>query len=203
MKIAFFSKHSSVAPVEAALPLTPLVTQIDMAAFRAEHLDFVWLVLQRFGVTGADLEDATQEVFMVVHRRIGEFDGGAKITTWLYAIAQRVALATRRKKSSRREVGDEALHDTATGTESDPEHSASQREARVALEAILDTMDPDKRAVFVMFEIEELECETIAELIGVPIGTVHSRLHHARKDFERAVIRYRARNNLGSGGNTR
>ncbi len=60
---------------------------LDFVSVRTKHLEFVWLTLQRFGVREADLDDAVQEVFVVVHQRLWEFDGRAKVTTWLFAIA--------------------------------------------------------------------------------------------------------------------
>lgn len=179
--------------VEATLTAAPALSPPDVAAMRAAHLDFVWLSLQRLGVRDADLEDALQEVFIVVHQRIAEFDGRAKVTTWLFAIAQRVAMSTRRRSRVQREQPSDELPDRPAGLESDPEHACSQRERREFLRAILDELEPDKRAVFVMFEIEAMECEAIADLLGVPVGTVYSRLHHARKCFEKAVLRVRAR----------
>lgn len=171
---------------------------LDFVSVRTKHLEFVWLTLQRFGVREADLDDAVQEVFVVVFQRLAEFDGRAKVTTWLFAIAQRVAMAARRRAASRREVDADALPEPPSGPESDPEHAATQREARRRLAAILDEIEPEKRAVFVMFEIEGLECEAIAEMIGVPVGTVYSRLHHARRAFERALTRLHAREAHGS-----
>jgi RNA polymerase sigma factor (sigma-70 family) len=74
-----------------------------------------------------------------------------------------------------------------------PEHAASDRQARARLESMLDELDPDKRAVFVMFEIDRMSCDEIAALVGVPVGTVYSRLHGARKAFEKSLARWRAR----------
>ncbi len=106
-------------------------------------------------------------------------------------------MTSRRRAASRREVAVEALPDPPSGPESDPELAAAQQEARRRLALLLDELEPDKRAVFVMFEIEGLECEVIAEMIGTPVGTVYSRLHHARKAFERALARANARGSLG------
>lgn len=178
--------------MDATLPLPLRAPPLDFTAVRDAHLEFVWLTLQRFGVREADLDDAVQEVFVVVHLRLGEFDGRAKVSTWLFAIARRVAMAYRRREA-RREVSMEALPDPPSGPEFDPEQAAARQEARQRLEAILDEIDPDKRAVFVMFEVEGLECDAIAEMTGVPVGTVHSRLHHARKAFERSLARSNAR----------
>jgi RNA polymerase sigma-70 factor, ECF subfamily len=133
-----------------------------------------------------------QEVFVVVHQRLHTFDGSSRITTWLFGISMRVAAAHRRRAYRRREqMGD--LPDDATDGAASPEEAAATRQAQARLSAILDTMDLERRALFVMFEIDELPCDEIAQLLGVPVGTVHSRLHAARKDFEAAVRRFDAR----------
>lgn len=185
-------------PVELALtpdhaPPRPL----DVTAIHAAHAGFVWLLLQRFGVRERDLEDALQEVFVVVHQRLHTWDPSCRITSWLYGIAQRVAIAWRRKAHVRREHAVEVVPEPPQGDARTPEHEASDAEARARLEAILDELDPDKRAVFVMFEIDGLSCDEIADLLGTPVGTVYSRLHSARKAFEKSLSRWRARDAHG------
>ena len=168
---------------------------LDVTAIHAAHADFVWATLQRFGVRDADLEDMLQEVFIVVHRRLDSFDGVSRITTWLYGICMRVAAAHRRKAHVRRERAVEEVPEEnmdRTGQES-PEEAAMRKQGRERLEEILDSMDLERRAVFVMFEVEELSCDEIAALSGVPVGTVYSRLHKARKEFESALSRIKAR----------
>jgi RNA polymerase sigma-70 factor (ECF subfamily) len=173
---------------EPAPPLGETVEQVYH-----DHAEFVWACLQRFGIRDRDLDDALQEVFVVVHQRLASFRGEARMTTWLYSICLRVAQAHRRRGYVRRELSvdrftDDTLHDLAT-----PEDELALRQRRHVLGAILDELDLEKRALLVMFEIDELPCEDIAALLAVPLGTVYSRLHGARKAFEKAVARYRAR----------
>lgn len=154
------------------------------------HADFVWRTLQRLGVRDSDLEDALQEVFIVVHRKLHTFDGSARLTTWLYGIALRVAAAHRRRAHLRWEQPMAAPEEAAIDTdEQDPERAYLLRESRQRLSQVLDSLSLDKRAVFVMFEIEGLTAIEIAEIVGVPVGTVHSRLSAARADFARAAER--------------
>ncbi|GAC1599499.1 MAG: RNA polymerase sigma factor [Polyangiales bacterium] len=168
---------------------------IDVTAIHAAHADFVWTTLQRFGVRDADLEDMLQEVFIVVHRRLDSFDGTSRMTTWLFGIAMRVAAAHRRKAHVRRERSVEEVPENVSETNpvENPEQATIRMEGRARLHHILEQMDLERRAVFVMFEIEELSCEEIAKTIGVPVGTVYSRLHKARKEFEAALSRTNAR----------
>jgi RNA polymerase sigma-70 factor (ECF subfamily) len=164
----------------------------DLLSIHAEHADFVWLTLQRVGVAPADIEDCLQEVFIVVHQRLGSFDGSSRMTTWLYGICIRVASAYRRRSYRRRERTGEEVQEAIDEGES-PELAASRAEAQDRLRHVLDEMDIEKRALFVMFEIDEVSCEEIAEILGIPIGTVYSRLHSARKEFESALRRLEAR----------
>jgi RNA polymerase sigma-70 factor (ECF subfamily) len=160
----------------------------------AEHADFVFASLQRFGIRDNDLEDLLQEVFVVVHRKLHTFDGSSRMTTWLYAISLRVAAAHRRRAHVRREQSvDPVPEPSGSHTSGDPEAALQRGQARRQLEAILDELDLDKRAVFVMFEIDELSCDEIAVVVGAPVGTVYSRLHAARAAFREAVARHRAR----------
>lgn len=186
-------------PVDLALTTTDDAPSapLDVTSIHAAHAGFVWLLLQRFGVRERDLEDALQEVFVVVHQRLHTYDPRCRITSWLYGIAQRVAIAWRRKAHVRREHAVEVVPEPPHGDARTPEHEAADSEARARLEAILDELDPDKRAVFVMFEIDGMSCDEIAALLGAPVGTVYSRLHGARKAFEKSLSRWRARDANG------
>lgn len=168
------------------------VTSLDVADVYRAHAPFVWTSLQRLGVRPSDLDDVLQEVFVVVHKRSESFDGSSKMTTWLFGICMRVASGYRRRSFRRREEFVEEPHEHAVATDS-PESDLASRESRRRLEELLDELDLDKRAVFVMFEIDEVPCEEIAQIFGVPVGTIYSRLHAARKDFQKALARMHAR----------
>jgi RNA polymerase sigma-70 factor (ECF subfamily) len=156
-----------------------------------EHAEYVWTSLQRLGVHDADLEDVLQDVFIVVHRRLRTFDGSSKMTTWLFGICRRVASAYRRRGFRRNEMC--VAEPEPDADAASPEHELTAAESRRRLDELLDELELDKRAVFVMFEIEELPCEDIAQILGVPLGTVYSRLHAARKAFQKALARMHAR----------
>jgi RNA polymerase sigma-70 factor (ECF subfamily) len=157
---------------------------LDVAQIYAKYAPLLWRSLQRTGVPEADLPDALQEVLLVAHRRLASFDGQSKLTTWLFGICLRVAATQRRARRRRREESlDQRAAPPALVETDHPEQQALARDARRRLEAALDGLDPEKRAVFVMFEIEGMACAEIAELLGVPKGTVFSRLAHARRAF--------------------
>lgn len=153
-------------------------------------------MLQRFGVRAGDLEDMCQEVFVVVHQRLHTCDPSAKMTAWLYGICMRVASTHRRRAYRRYEHPDDATDAVAPASEG-PERRAMAHQAQARLQAMLDEVELERRAVFVMFEVDEMSCAEIAEVVGIPIGTVHSRLYAARRDLTQVVARWRARESRG------
>ncbi len=169
---------------------------LDVAHVYRQHGDFVWRSLQRMGVDESHLEDVFQEVFVVVHRKAHTFDGSARATTWLYGICLRVASAWRRRAWVRRERSTEAVPEMPSSAS--PERQVQHQQARETLQHVLDKMDVNKRVVFVMYEIEELSTKEIATALGVPLGTVLSRLHAARSQFRAIVGRIEAQTKEGT-----
>lgn len=169
----------------AAVQATPARASLDVRAVHDAHSDFVWATLYRMGVREADLPDMLQEVFVVVHRRLGSFDHSSKLTSWLYGICRKVAAAHRRRPHVRREyLMDEMPHEAGGATSED---ELEARQAQGTLERVLRAMHVDRRTTFVMYEIDGLSGEAIAELVDVPVGTVYSRLHAARREFKEAL----------------
>jgi RNA polymerase sigma-70 factor (ECF subfamily) len=175
-----------LSPAASARPL-------DVLAVHEAHGDFVWCSLQRLGVRPSDLDDVFQETFIVVHKRLHSFDSTSQMTTWLFGICLRVAAAYRRRAWFRREIPTAEPPDVGEAAASElPDAQYALRQASATLERVLSLMDLEKRAVFVMFEIDELPGETIAEVLGVPVGTVWSRLAAARKQFQSKLSRVRS-----------
>ena len=123
---------------------------------------------------------------MVVHKKLAEFERRSLVRTWLYGIAVRVASDHRRRVRRRRELVTDVPPELLT--DESPDDTAMMREARVLLDRILDTLDDDKRAVFVLYEIEQLAMNDVATAIGCPLQTAYSRLHAAR-DLVQSSIR--------------
>ena len=138
------------------------------------------------GVNERDVMDAVQKVFMTAHRRLPEFDGRSALKTWLCGIALRVASDYRRSAVSRREVLVAETPTTAT-YEADQLRRLESLERLAVLDAVLAALPVEQRTVFVLFELEEVPGEAIAELLAVPEGTVRSRLRLARRAFSRLV----------------
>ena len=189
MKLSPSRVHSSKVanPSLAQRAVEPDVI-LNVTQLHDEYADFVWRSLQRLGVTPSSLEDALQDVFVVVHRKLDSYDGTCKLSTWLFGICLRVASAYRRRAYLRHEVASLGTRDAKDEAPSaDPEHNALRREAERRLERCLGAMEIARRAVFVMFEIEGMPTAAIADLLGIPKGTVHSRLHKAREEFAAAL----------------
>lgn len=145
----------------------------------------VWRTMRRLGLREADVEDLAQEVFVVVHRRLPEFEGRSKVSTWVYGICVRVAADHRKRAHVRYESPSAEVPEPSVGPS---QTDALQRtEARALLDAVLEQLDDDKRAVFVLYELEELPMAEVATAVGVPLQTAYSRLHGARRLVDQAV----------------
>jgi RNA polymerase sigma-70 factor (ECF subfamily) len=149
----------------------------------------LWRLLRRLGVSNADADDATQEVYLIVAERRAEILPG-KERAFVYGTALRVAHSRLRRRDRSVE-----LDEPSTAADDAPgiEDLLDQHEARRLLDELLEQMPFELRAVFVLFEIEELSTIEIAEALELPRGTAASRLRRAREDFQARVTRFRAR----------
>lgn len=155
---------------------TPMV--LDARQVFVEHAAFVLRVVRRLGIAPGDVEDVAQEVFVVVHRKRATFNGNSTVRTWLFGIAMRVASDHRRRAHVRREHVTAEVPDT--GIEAEQPAALRQRELSQQLQRALDELDDDKRAVFVLYELEDVPMAEIAQSLGCPLFTAYSRLREAR-----------------------
>lgn len=158
-----------------------------------QNFDFIWRTLRRLGVSASDLPDATQEVFVVVHRQLGAFEGRAKVTTWLFKIALRVARDRRRRAHVRRELPGSDVLETIADPCDDVTARLERRDDLALFDAALEGLDLEQRAVFTLFELEGMTGQGIAELLEIPLGTVYSRLRLGRVAFRGHFKRHAAR----------
>lgn len=140
------------------------------------HHDFVWRSIVRLGVPSAEIDDAVQEVFVAAARRLDEFEGRATLSTWLFAIAVRVAQRLRRD-AFRHDRRVEAYERSAPPAREDP---YARSDAARLLHRLLDGLDDDRRAVYILSELEGMTAPEISEAIGVKVPTVYTRLRAAR-----------------------
>jgi RNA polymerase sigma-70 factor (ECF subfamily) len=159
-------------------------------AVYAEYSAFAWRSLLRLGVPPDSVEDAVQDVFVVVHRRLGDFEGRSSLRTWLFGIALRVA-RTYRRRSTR--TTHEPLNEDRVAAHAQPNDRLEQAEQAAIVHALLDALDEDKRVVFILAELEQLSAPEIAETLAIKLNTVYSRLRLARAEFEAAASRWRRR----------
>ncbi len=178
------------APVLDVAAVTAAATPRFDAVY-ADHFAFVWRVLRRYGVSTAHLDDAAQETWVVVHRRLSTFEGRSSLRTWLAGIALRVASDHRRWR--RRKDPHDPMPDEPTfaSTDPSPEDAAQRAQAGQLLDRLLDAIPEERRAVFVLTELEQLSAPEVSEALGVPLNTVYSRLRVARAEFEAAAARLR------------
>ena len=143
-----------------------------------EHLDYVWQSLRRLGVAAADLEDLAHEVFVVVHRRLADYDPARPIRPWLFGIAYRVA-SEHRRRAARRELpaSDDAR---AVATDTSPEMRAVKNQAIELAKRALAALDDDARAVFVLAELDGVPVTDVATTLEIPVNTAYTRLRRAR-----------------------
>lgn len=182
-----------MASLAMTLPMTfappASVSTVDFDALYDQHFDFVWRSLRRMGVPESHVDDAAQEVFLVVHRRLRDFEGRSSARTWLFGIALRVASDFRRW--NRRKNQHDPLPEVVADGGADPQATAERREAARAIERCLEALPEERRAVFVLMELEEMTAPEVSEALSVPLNTVYSRLRIARAEFERAAAEHR------------
>lgn len=194
------SPRAAPASAEIAPPRgEPALVEVpSFARVYEEYFDFVWCSARRLGVPDATLDDAVQEVFVIVHRRLSEFEGRSSIKTWLFGIVRNVS------REARRSIRRKSPHDARPGALADPDlliAAADQQPDRLAersaenrvLHELLDRLDDEKREVFVLAELEQFTMPEIAEAVGCNVNTAYSRLRLAREAFAEAAARYRAR----------
>ncbi|TPV96344.1 MAG: sigma-70 family RNA polymerase sigma factor [Myxococcales bacterium FL481] len=182
-----FGPFSAAAPALTATGTdsSPRVAEEARPSFEAvyhRHVGFVWRTLRRLGIPAAELEDAVQDVFLILHRRLDEFDPTkASMPTWLYGMARGIAANRRRKAArGRRPDGVSLVPSSPLG----PEQHAERAEAERVVGAFLDTLSPERRAVFELCEVEGLRGSEIAKILELNVNTVHTRIRAVRALFK-------------------
>jgi RNA polymerase sigma-70 factor, ECF subfamily len=154
-----------------------------------QHFAAVWRLLRRLGVPPAQLDDAAQDVFLVVQKKLGQLTPEGSPQRWVFAIAVRIASEYRRRSRRRRT---EPLDDTFASANLDPAHANELRETVRLLHELLGQLDDARREVFVLAELEQLSAPEIADVLQLNLNTVYARLRSARKAFDAALARSRA-----------
>lgn len=167
----------------------------DLSTLFRTHFDFVWRVARSLGVPAGAIDDAVQDVFLTVHRRLSEFEGRSSLRTWIYAITYRTAQNHRRRVQRLR---CDPLLDEPIAELPGPGEQLDQARAGKFVMQFLDTVSADKRDVFVLCVLEELSAPEVAEILGVKLNTVYSRLRLVRADFRAALEQVAARESVAA-----
>ncbi len=145
------------------------------------HASFVWRVLRRLGVREADLDDALQEVFLVVHRKLARYEERGSVRAWLFTIARQVASHSRRVEIRRQR---RLSAPPSVTVPVDPHETAVRRQAMLLVEAFLTQLDEPRALVFFLVEVEGMTVPEIAASTGENVNTLYARLRLARQTFE-------------------
>jgi RNA polymerase sigma-70 factor (ECF subfamily) len=183
----------------AAAPPAPVVDRPDLQTLYRAHFAFVWRSLRRLGVAPAGIDDAVHDVFVVVHKRLPDFEPGAPERPWLFGITRRIAQHARRKHWREQLAASDDANPTASLT-LDPQAAALQAETARLLQRCLDTLDEDKRCVLILADLEQMSGPAIASALDANLNTVYARLRAARQQFSQAWKRERARADRGGDG---
>lgn len=197
LRMASSSSALRVEPTAAPRALEAAIV-LDFKRVYEDHVAFMWRACRHLGVAPSAIEDVLQEVFLVVHRRLGEFEGRSSLKTWLFGIL--LHLVRNHRRSLRRKSPHLSSADATTAIEeipnadtSGPVEAIEAAEAMRVLEGLLDELDDARREVFVLAELEQMSVPEIAEMLGENVNTVYGRLRTARQRFDMAVRRHHAR----------
>ena len=170
----------SVSSLE--LRVTP-AARLDFQCVYLEHFDFACRSLRLLGVAPSALEDAAQDVFGIVSKRLGEFSGEASLRTWIFAIVQRVA-SNQRRTQRRKQQPLRPLTEPLATDEPSPEAHAQAAQAASLVQLFCDALDDGRRAVFVLAMVEDVPAREVALALEVPLFTVYSRIRALREQLQ-------------------
>lgn len=180
-------------PAEAAIKpefSATEVTRLDFDSVYAQHFDFVWRNLRRLGVPESSLRDAAQEVFLVIYRRLGEFEPRGTLRSWIYSILRRIALAQKRLCQQDASEVPESTRQIVAEVTPDPETEVARGEALNLLIKLLNALDEDKRDALVIVDLEGMTVPEACMALDVNLNTLYSRLRAARQQMREMLAQY-------------
>ncbi len=206
-RMTSLTQGQTVAP-PPVLAAGPSEAACDPRQLFDSHLSYVWRNLRRLGVPDAQVEDAAQDVFLVVHRRWDTWDAGlSTVETWLFGIVLRVAHNYRRSQQRRLAwllpAADPQTLQNAPALSDGPAELLDRREAAAVFERAVAQLDEPKRAVFLLVDVEQLPVPEAAAALQINLNTAYWRLRKARLTFRRALGRMRSAEDLPDRGKRR
>jgi RNA polymerase sigma-70 factor (ECF subfamily) len=169
------------------------VAQLDLGEIYRAYAADVSRWVRRLRGPHAEVDDVLHEVFLVAQRRLPEFRGDAKISTWLYAITVRVVQEHRRKERWLRWLRLNRLFADEPASAPTPLEAFESRRATEVTYRLLEALPEAERSALILFELEGLSGEEIAAVTGEPVGTIWVRLHRARARFRKAYLEWERR----------
>ncbi len=157
-----------------------------LAAVYRKHAEFVWRLCRRFGVAQAELEDVVHDVFLVVHRRLSQYDGRAGMRTWLFHLTRGV-VSNRRRGQVREARRLQLVESEPRPLPACPERHSDRKRAAAFVRNFLETLRPEQKVMFEMVELQGFRVAEAAQILEVNPNTAHARLRAARLAFGKAV----------------
>lgn len=191
LRLAASTPPAGESAPPASAPASPVHEVPTFREVYDRYFAFVWRSCSNRGVRRAALDDVVQEVFIVVHRKLPEFQGRSSLRTWVAGIVRWVVTDYLRKRGNQ-PAGDE-LPEHAASASAMPSDELERKDAALLLESLLAKMSEEQREAFVLLELEHMTGIEIAEITGVNENTVWSRVRAARKIFQEGVARHKAR----------
>lgn len=146
-----------------------------------EHFEYVWRTLLRLGMPESSVADGTQNVFLIVRRRLDSYDASRPLRPWLFGIARNVAREERRRSVAR--------HESPEEERAEPDPSIARMEAAQIVHRALDTLGETRREVFVLHALDDIPMKEVAEVLGMPLNTAYSHFRRGREEFRAAAER--------------
>lgn len=166
----------------------------EFAALYRQYFSFVWGCTRRLGVSDLEIDDVVQEIFIVIHGRLDTLERAESLRSWIYGIVRRTVSTYRRARRAK-DASTAALRtepDVQDPERPSPQELTEQSDQVRLLWTLLEKLDPPKREVFVLAELDEMTVPEIASALDVPVNTVYSRLRAARRELEEALARFQA-----------
>jgi RNA polymerase sigma-70 factor (ECF subfamily) len=181
-------QEAVASPVDEPRPAAP--GELDFPAVFAAHFDYVWNTLRRLGVHRADVEDVTHDVFLALLRKFDQYEPGRPLRPWVFGFAFRIASDYRDLARHRfeRSSGDAEIEDAQPSA---LDQAVQHQELRLAKKALA-TLELGRRAVYILYELDECPMPEVARVLGIPLNTAYSRLRLARADLAVAARRLRS-----------
>lgn len=184
----------AILPTEESGPGLSAFSVPTLQTIYKQYLDFVWSSARHLGATGDAIDDVVQDVFIVIHSKLGTLQRPEALRSWIYGIVRRTVSDYRRSRRTRDAAGARlgAEFKSAQPFQPSPLDMAERNADLELLESVLAELDAPKREVFVMVEVLEMTVPEVVQALEIPLNTAYSRLRLARQSFEEVLAKHEA-----------